>query len=56
MSHTADRLPALAARLSELDGHPVDTHPDVLEDLHRELVGELDGLARWASSNTPSVG
>lgn len=45
-----DRLPELTARLRELDDIPVADHPDVLEDLHRSLVAELDALAGSAGS------
>lgn len=40
-----DRLPELAARVAGLSGAPVGEHPDVLEAVHRGLVGELDALA-----------
>jgi hypothetical protein len=46
-----DRLPELSARLDDLGGLPVQQHPEVLESVHRELVGELDQLAATGSAN-----
>lgn len=45
-------LERLRADLDRLEGTPVDGHPAVLDDVHRALVGELDGLARTAESST----
>lgn len=42
---SSERLHELAARLDELDDIPVDSHPDVLEELHRALVDDLETLA-----------
>jgi hypothetical protein len=42
---TPDALPGLVDRLSALDGEPVAAHPQVLEEVHRGLVAELDLLA-----------
>lgn len=49
----ADVLAALEERLAALDDAPLDGHPQVLEDVHRALVAELDGLA-GASSGAPA--
>jgi hypothetical protein len=40
-----DRLSDLSERLAALDGAPVAAHPQVLEEIHRGLVAELDALA-----------
>jgi hypothetical protein len=50
----SDRLADLAARLAELDEQPVRSHPDVLDELHRALVGELDALGRLTVSESRS--
>lgn len=44
-SGSGDRLAELAGRLAALDAEPVAEHPQVLEEVHRGLVGELDALA-----------
>lgn len=41
---SADLLEELAAKVAELDKAPVSTHPEVLDRLHRALVGELESL------------
>jgi hypothetical protein len=46
-----DRLPELSTRLERLADAPVDEHPQVLEAVHRELVGELDQLAATSPGN-----
>lgn len=48
-----DPLPALRARLDALDDAPVGRHPDVLEDVHRALVAQLDELAADAARGAP---
>lgn len=40
-----DRLRSLATRLERLEAEPVAGHPDVLEEVHRGLVAELEALA-----------
>lgn len=45
----ADPLPELRSRLAALDHAPVATHADVLEEVHRALVGQLDALASGAA-------
>lgn len=35
----------IETRLDALDDEPVASHPDVLEEVHRQLVAELDDLA-----------
>jgi hypothetical protein len=40
-----DAAEDLAAQLSALDEQPVEAHPDLLEQLHRAIVAELDALA-----------
>ncbi|MGH8903101.1 MAG: hypothetical protein ACRDYA_15885 [Egibacteraceae bacterium] len=44
-------LEELSARLGALDSQPVETHPEVLEQLHRAIVEELEALA--ASTKSP---
>lgn len=41
-----DRLPEIASRVRRLDDRPVAEHPDALEAVHRDLVAEVDALAR----------
>jgi hypothetical protein len=41
----SDPLGDLRARLDQLEGAPVFGHADVLEDVHRRLVSELEALA-----------
>jgi hypothetical protein len=38
-------LEQLTTQLGELSERPLAAHPDVLDELHRALVGELDTLA-----------
>jgi hypothetical protein len=40
-----DRLAGINERLSALEGAPIAAHPEVLEEVHRGLVAELDALA-----------
>jgi hypothetical protein len=40
-----DALSTLVHRVADLDGAPVATHPQVLEEVHRGLVAELEALA-----------
>lgn len=40
-----DRLSALRARLAALDDSPLGAHPELLDEVHRGLVAELDRLA-----------
>jgi hypothetical protein len=42
---SADLLADLAARLDQLADLPVGDHPQALDEVHRTLVSELDGLA-----------
>jgi len=44
-----DPLPGLRDRLASLEEAPVAAHPDVLEDVHRALVAQLDALAAEAA-------
>jgi hypothetical protein len=46
----SDRLTGLTERLSALEGAPVAAHPQVLEEIHRGLVAELDALAGAGAS------
>jgi hypothetical protein len=48
----ADRLEELSARLAALDSQPLEAHPEVLEQVHREIVEELEALV--ASTRPPS--
>lgn len=48
-------LEDLRARLDRLADAPVVGHPEVLDDVHRLLVGELDRLARTAEPSPPSA-
>lgn len=52
---SAERLHDLAARLDELDDVPVDAHPDVLEELHRALVEDLESLALGRHEGSDTV-
>lgn len=45
----SDPIERLADRLEDLDGEPVTTHPGVLDEVHRGLVGELERLAGLVS-------
>lgn len=45
---TDDALPDLAGRVRALGDRPLGEHPDVLEEVHRALVAELETLARTA--------
>lgn len=47
-----DRLAELRSRVAALDEAPLAGHPDVLEDVHRRLVAELEGLAGAGSAST----
>lgn len=38
-------LDDLRARLDALDETPVHAHPDVLDEVHRAIVAELDDLS-----------
>ena len=40
-----DRIDHLVGQLEALDAQPVTAHPQVLDELHRGLVGELERLA-----------
>lgn len=44
-------LEELFARLGALDSQPVEAHPEVLEQLHRAIIEELEALA---ASTKPS--
>jgi len=44
-------LKELSAQLATLDSQPVEAHPQVLEQLHRAIVKELEELA--ASTRPP---
>lgn len=46
----SDRLTALGDRVAALDHAPVAEHPEVLEEVHRGLVAELDALAGAGSA------
>lgn len=55
MAH--DPVPELAGRVRALDQQPLDEHPDVLEQVHREIVAELDrlgGRQRSTGESAPS--
>jgi hypothetical protein len=52
-SAAASRLSHLAERVRALDSAPVAAHPDVLEEVHRAIVGELESLAGAGSSSPP---
>jgi hypothetical protein len=40
-----DALAGLVSRVAALDDEPVGGHPQVLEEVHRGLVAELEALA-----------
>ena len=40
-------LDDLHARLAALDEAPVNAHPDVLDEVHRAIVAELDDLSEF---------
>ncbi|MGH8886220.1 MAG: hypothetical protein ACRDYX_13780 [Egibacteraceae bacterium] len=46
-----DPLEELSGRLTALDSQPVEAHPEVLEQVHRAIVEELEALA--ASTRPP---
>ncbi len=48
------RLRRLEERLGELGERPVAEHADVLDEVHRALVAELDRLAGAGSSRPRS--
>ena len=48
-----DDLNHLVTRLEQLDTEPVASHPGVLDELHRGLVGELDRLAGVVAGDGP---
>jgi hypothetical protein len=41
-----DALDRLREALDGLDAEPVAAHPDVLDEVHRDLVADLDALSR----------
>lgn len=45
---SGEDLQDLRARLDRLTDVSVDGHPEVLDSVHRSLVGELERLARTA--------
>lgn len=47
-----DRLSGLHARLEALADQPVRGHPQVLDDVHRALVEELESLGRAGQQGT----
>lgn len=47
-------LEQLRARLTELDDAPVGAHPDVLDEVHRAIVGELGDLSESRANRTPA--
>ena len=51
-----DAIEQLAQRLAALEGEPVVTHPGVLDEVHRRLIGELDRLADSVSGESRSSG
>ncbi|CAN5292678.1 MAG: hypothetical protein H0V93_09620 [Euzebyales bacterium] len=48
---SGDQLPGLTARVDGLDDRPVSQHPQVLEEIHRALVAELDALGHVGASS-----
>jgi hypothetical protein len=46
-------LDELTGRLDGLDREPVAAHPEVLEQLHRAIVAELDALAAGITRPAP---
>ncbi len=46
----SDALDGLVSRLRAVDEEPVAGHPQLLEDIHRGLVTELEALAGAGSS------
>ena len=54
----SDHVEQLAQRLQALDGEPLGRHPDVLDEVHRGLVGELERLAGAVAGDpgTPGTG
>ena len=41
----SDEVSALSERLDALGDDPIGSHPSVLDEVHRALVGELERLA-----------
>lgn len=51
-----DPLVGVEERLEFLEGRSLAEHADVLEDLHQQLVDELNRLEGGASSDAPAGG
>ncbi len=52
----SDHIEQLTQRLASLDAEPVTTHPGVLDEVHRLLIGELDRLAGVVAGDRPVGG
>lgn len=51
----SDHIEGLSLQIELLDSEPVRTHPDVLDEVHRGLVGELERLAGVVSGERPQA-
>ena len=51
---TPDDVSALGQRLDGLGDAPIGSHPAVLDEVHRALVGELERLADIVSGEARS--
>lgn len=51
-----DPLEGVEERLESLEGRSLAEHADVLEELHQQLVAELNQLDGGASPDTPAAG
>lgn len=51
-----DPLEGVEERLGSLEGRSLAEHADVLEELHQQLVAELNQLDAGASPDTPAGG
>ena len=49
-----DEVSALSQRLDGLGDDPIGSHPSVLDEVHRALVGELERLAGVVSGEARS--
>jgi len=53
MTASPDRQAELEAQLASLAERPLQEHPDVLDELHRAVVAELDELAASGRGQPP---
>ena len=51
-----DRIADLSERVRALEAEPVSTHPGVLDEVHRGLLGELERLAGIVAGDSRRTG